>query len=97
MVTVILGARILNSAKICPREIRKIKNRMKMLKSGKRNTKSKRMKKIIENKIFEAEEHLLKGIKKINKDKKIKAIAAIKENPKIFYSIYNRRKNRKKE
>merc|ERR1712215_351833 len=34
----------------CPKEIRKIKNRIKMLKRGKRNTKSKRKKKIIENK-----------------------------------------------
>ena len=33
----------------------------------------------------------------LDKDKEIKAIAAIKDNPKIFYSIYNRRKNRKKE
>merc|ERR1712002_1008558 len=31
----------------CPKEIRKIKNRIKMLKRGKRNTKSKRKKKII--------------------------------------------------
>ena len=68
-----------------------------MLKRSKRNTKSIRKKKIIGNKLCEAEEHLLKGIKKINRDKEMKAIAAIKENPQIFYSIYNRRKNRKKE
>ena len=81
----------------CPREIRKIKNRIKMLKRGKRNTKSKRKKKMIENKICEAEEHLLKGINKISRDKEMKAIEAIKENPKNFYSIYNKRKKRKKE
>merc|ERR1712033_41682 len=81
----------------CPKEIKTIKNRIKMLKRDKRSTKSTRKKKIIENKIYEAEERLLKGIKKIDKDKEIKAIAAIKDNPKIFYSIYNRRKNRKKE
>ena len=68
-----------------------------MLKRCKRNTISTRKKKRIENKIYEAEELLLKGIKKIDKDKEIKAIAAIKDNPKIFYSIYNKRKNRKKE
>ena len=81
----------------CPKEIRKIKNRIKMLKRGKRNTKSKRKKKIIENKICDAEELLLKGLNKISRSKEMKAIAAIKDNPKIFYSIYNRRKNRKKE
>merc|ERR1712121_78335 len=81
----------------CPKEIKMIKNRIKMLKRDKRSTKSTQKKKIIENKIYEAEECLLKGIKKIDKDKEIKAIAAIKDNPKIFYSIYNRRKNRKKE
>merc|ERR1712215_606872 len=81
----------------CPREIRTIKNRMKMLKRCKRNTKSTRKKKRIENKIYEAEELLLKGIKKINKDKEIKAIASIKDNPKIFYSIYNKRKKQEKE
>ena len=68
-----------------------------MLKRGKRNTKSKRKKKIIENKICDAEELLLKGLNKISRSKEMKAIAAIKDNPKIFYSIYNRRKNRKKE
>merc|ERR1712236_80351 len=82
--------------KACPKEIRKIKNRIKMLKRGKRNTKSKRKKKIIENKICDAEKLLLKGLNKINRSKEMKAIAAIKDNPKIFYSIYNRRKNRKK-
>ena len=35
-----------------------------MLKRDKTNNKSVRKKKIIENKIYEAEEHLLKGIKK---------------------------------
>merc|ERR1712215_298485 len=85
-----------NDKKGCPREIRTIKNRIKMLKRCKRNTKSTRKKKRIENEIYKAEE-LLKGIKKIDKDKEIKAIAAIKDNPKIFYSIYNKRKNRKKE
>ena len=76
-------------------EIRTINNKNKMLKKDKRNTKSTQKKKIIENKIYEAEERLLKGIKKIDKDKEIKAIAAIKNNPKFFYSIYNRRKNRR--
>ena len=88
--------RKLATKKDYPKEIRKIKNRIKMLKRGKRNTKSKRKKKIIENKICNAEELLLKGLNKINWSKEMKAIAAIKENPKIFYSIYNRRKNRKK-
>ena len=68
-----------------------------MLKRGNRNTKSKRKKKIIENKICDAEELLLKGLNKISRSKEMKAIAAIKDNPKLFYSIYNRRKNRKKE
>merc|ERR1711895_89078 len=89
--------RKLDDKKSCPREIRTIKNRIKMLKRCKRKTKSTRKKKRIENKIYKAEELLLKGIKKIDKDKEIKAIAAIKDNPKIFYSIYNKRKNRKKE
>ena len=43
----------------CPREIRTIKNRIKMLTRCKRNTKSTRKKKRIENKIYEAEELLL--------------------------------------
>merc|ERR1712121_45952 len=80
-----------------PKEIRTIKNRIKMLKRDKRSTKNTRKKQIVENKIYEAEEFLLKGIKKIDNEKEIKAIAAIKDNPKIFYSIYNRRKNRKRE
>merc|ERR1712121_536572 len=74
-----------------PKEIRTIKNRIKMLKRDKRSTKSTRKKQIVENKIYEAEECLLKGIKKIDNDKEIKAIAAIQHNQKIFYSIYNRR------
>merc|ERR1712001_267499 len=78
--------------KSCPKEIRKIKNRIKMMKRGKRNTKSEGKKKIIENKICDAEELLLKGLNKISRSKEMKAIAAIKDNPKIFYSIYNRRK-----
>merc|ERR1712002_895169 len=80
----------------CPREIRIIRNGIKMLKRCKGNTKSTRKKKRIGNKIYKAEELLLKGIKKIDKDKEIKAIAAIKDIPKIFYSIYNKGKNRKK-
>merc|ERR1711867_296677 len=79
-----------------PKEIRTIKNRIKMLKRDKRSTKSTRKKQIVESKIYEAEECLLKGIKKIDNDKEIKAIAAIKDNPKIFYSIYNRRKKQEK-
>merc|ERR1712033_36466 len=80
-----------------PKEIGTIKNRIKMLKRDKRSTKNTRNKQIVENKIYEAEEFLLKGIKKIDNEKEIKAIAAIKDNPKIFFSIYNRRKNRKKD
>merc|ERR1712215_646706 len=54
----------------CPREIRKIKNRMKMLKRVKEIPKAKRKKKIIENKICAAED-LLKGINRISRDKEI--------------------------
>merc|ERR1712215_605922 len=70
---------------------------MGMLKRSKRNTQKQKKEKDNREQICEAEELLLKGINKISRNKEMKAIAAIKENPKIFYSIYNRRKNRKKE
>merc|ERR1712215_371718 len=51
----------------CPREIRTIKKRIKMLKRCKRNTKSTRKKKRMENKKYEAEKLLLKKKKKKKK------------------------------
>ena len=80
-----------------PKEIKKLVNRIKMLKRDKHKAKSTEKKKAIENKIAETEVELLerKTRKKIESEKK--AIECMKDNPKMFYSLVNKQKNRKNE
>ena len=68
-----------------------------MLKKEKKKVKSKKKKKVIEEKIYKTEDILIKTRRKLKSEKERKAIEAMNKNPKIFYSIYNRRKNRKNE
>ena len=68
-----------------------------MFKREKKKVKSKVKKKLIEEKIYKTEDLLIKTRRKLKSEKERKAIEAMNKNPKIFYSIYNRRKNRKNE
>ena len=68
-----------------------------MLKREKKKAKNKSKKKKIENEIYKTEELLVRTRRNIKSEKERNAIDAMKKNPKIFYSIYNRRKNRKNE
>ena len=79
-----------------PWEIRTIKNRIKMFKREKKKVKSKVKKKLIEEKIYKTDDLLIKSRRKLKSEKERKAIEAMNKNPIFFYSIYNRRKNRKK-
>ena len=65
-----------------------------MLKREKKKAKNKTRKKIIEE-IYKTEDLLIKTRRNLKSEKERNAIEAMNKNPKIFYSIYNRRKNRK--
>ena len=68
-----------------------------MLKREKKKAKNKSKKKKIENEIYKTEELLIRTRRNLKSEKERNAIEAMNKNPKIFYSIYNRRKNRKNE
>ena len=68
-----------------------------MLKREKKKAKNKTKKKIIEEEIYKTEDLLIKTRRNLKSKKERNAIEAMNKNPKIFYSIYNRRKNRKNE
>ena len=78
-----------------PREIKKILNRIKMLKRAKHKTKSKEREKAIEIKIVETEKELLESRRKKKLESEKKAIECMKDNPKMFYSLINKQKNTK--
>ena len=67
-----------------------------MLKREKKKVKNKTKKMIIEE-IYKTEDLLIKTRRNLKSEKERNAIEAMNKNPKIFYSIYNRRKNRKNE
>ena len=77
------------------KEVKKLLNRIKMLKREKHKAHSKKKKKIIENKILETEKELIKTKQKKKHEIEKQAIERMNVNPKIFYSIINNQKNRK--
>ena len=79
-----------------PREVKKLLNRIKMLRREKHKAYTKEKKKDIENRIFETEEQLIKTKQKKKYESERNAIDCMKENPKMLYSIMNKQKNRKK-
>merc|ERR1711894_160397 len=78
-----------------PKEVKKLLNRIKMLKRKKRKAYSKEKKKIFENRILETEKEIIKFKQKKKHESEKHAIECMKVNPKIFYSIVNKQKNRK--
>ena len=80
-----------------PREVKKLLNRIKMLKREKHKAYTKEKKKDIEDRIFETEEQLIKTKQKKKHERERSAIDCMKENPKMLYSIMNKQKNRKNE
>merc|ERR1712030_106170 len=61
----------------------------------KRKAYSKEKKKIFENRILETEKEIMKFKQKKKHESEKHAIECMKVNPKIFYSIINKKKNRK--
>ena len=80
-----------------PKDIKKLVNRIKMLKRDKHKAKSEEKKKAIENKIVETEVELLERKRRKKLEGEKKAIECMKDNPKMFYSLVNKQKNRKNE
>merc|ERR1712002_940648 len=78
-----------------PKEVKKLLNRIKMLKREKRKAYSKEKKKIFESRILETEKEIIKFKQKKKHESEKHAIECMKVNPKIFYSIINKQKNRK--
>merc|ERR1712002_154537 len=78
-----------------PNEIKKLLNRIKMLKREKHKAYSKEKKKIFESRILETEKEIIKFKQKKKHESEKHAIECMKVNPKIFYSIVNKQKNRK--
>ena len=68
-----------------------------MLKRDKQKAKSIEKKKEIENKIAETEVVLVQQKRKIKLESEKNAIECMKSNPKMFYSLINKKKNRKNE
>ena len=68
-----------------------------MLERDKQKAKSIEKKKEIENKIEETEVVLIQQKRKIKSESEKKAIECMKDNPKMFYSLINKQKNRKNE
>ena len=66
-----------------------------MLKRDKQKAKSIEKKREIENKITETEIELIQQRRKIKLESEKKAIECMKDNPKMFYSLVNKQKNRK--
>ena len=66
-----------------------------MLKREKHKAHSKEKKRNIGNKILETEKDLIKTKQKKKHESEKHAIECMKENPKIFYSIFNNQNNRK--
>merc|ERR1712226_173144 len=79
-----------------PKEIKKLLNRIKMLKRNKQKATGVEKKKIIENEICKTEEELIKTKRKMKLDSESRAINCMKKNPKMLYAIVNKQKNRKK-
>ena len=77
------------------KEVKKLLNRIKMLKRDKHKAYSKEKKMIIENKILETEEELIKTKQRKKLESEKNAIECMNKNPKMFYSIMNKQKNRK--
>ena len=73
-----------------PKEIKRLINRIKMLKRDKQKAKSIEKKKEIENKIAETEVILMQQKRKIKLESEKKAIECMKGNPKMFYSLINK-------
>ena len=78
-----------------PRATKKLINRIKMLKRDKQKAKSIEKKKEIENKISETEAELIQQRRKMKLESEKKAIECMKDNPKMFYSLINKNKNKK--
>merc|ERR1712030_283668 len=78
-----------------PKEVKKLLNRIKMLKRKKRKAYSKEKKNIFESRILETENEIIKFKQKKKHESEKHAIECMKVNPKIFYSIVNKQKNRK--
>merc|ERR1711984_23585 len=78
-----------------PKEVKKLLNRIKMLKREKRKAHRKEKKKIFESRILETEKEIIKFKQKKKHESEKHAIECMKVNPKIFYSIINKQKNRK--
>merc|ERR1712090_66069 len=77
------------------KEVGKLLNRIKMLKREKHKAHSKEKKKIFESKILETEKDIIKFNQKKKHESEKQAIECMKVNPKMFYSIINKQKNRK--
>merc|ERR1712030_93650 len=75
-------------------EVKKLLNRIKMLKREKHKAHSKEKKKIFENRILETEKDIKFKQKKKHESER-HAIECMKVNPRMFYSIVNKQKNRK--
>ena len=78
-----------------PKEIKKYINRIKMLKRDKQKAKSIEKKKEVENKIAETEIVLIQQKRKNKSESEKNAIECMEGNPKMFYSLINKQKNRK--
>ena len=72
-----------------PKEIRILRNRIKILKRTKRSARSNEKKKRIENAILETERELIKTRQKRKLESERNAIECMKKYPKMFYSIIN--------
>jgi len=79
-----------------PKEIRKLLNRIKMLKRNKQKATCVEKKKIIENEICKTEEELIKTKRKMKLDSESRAINCMKKNPKMLYAIVNKQKKTEK-
>merc|ERR1712105_246040 len=77
------------------KEVKKLLKRIKMLKREKHKAHSKEKKKIFESRILETEKDIIKFNQKKKHESEKHAIEYMKVNPKMFYSIINKQKNRK--
>merc|ERR1711984_75037 len=77
------------------KEVNILLNRIKMLKREKHKAHSKENKNIFESRILETEKDIIKTKLKKKHESEKHAIECMKVNPKMFYSIINKQKNRK--
>merc|ERR1712055_1120224 len=77
------------------KKVKKKPNRIKMLKREKNKAHSKEKKKTFESRILETEKDIIKFNQKKKHESEKHAIECMKVNPKMFYSIVNKEKNRK--